>query len=69
MAKSNSRLRDTSSVRERMGPVVEKGPQIREKMIKDLKMKDQKCSCNKGEHWKGNLEGGYWGREAKGKWC
>lgn len=33
-----------------MGPVVKKGPQIREEMIKDLKMKDQKCSCNKGEH-------------------
>lgn len=56
--KSNSRLRDTSSVRGRMGPVVKKGPQIREEMIKELKMKDQKSSCNKGECWKGNLGGG-----------
>lgn len=42
-----------------MGPAVKKGPQIREEMIKDLKMKDQQGSCNKGERWKENLEGGF----------
>lgn len=47
MAKSNPRLRDTSSVRGRMGPAGKKGPQIREEMIKDWKMKDRNAAVTK----------------------
>lgn len=38
-----------------MGPVAKKGAQIREEMIKESEMKDQKRSCNKGEAGKESL--------------
>lgn len=44
-------------------------PQIREERKKDLKMKDQKCIYNKGEHWQSKLERYIFvGRKARGKW-